>query len=206
LKRATPSFTVEHRQTKRRQHSGGAELDRVDANWVPTSPKETTRRIAISVFKTASTEKPAGVAVPSIPSGRILPSLAETEPSTVPHGDVVRSRKAEHPTDEGAKSNFHGAGHTSAAPTNQSATRRLGEAISRRGRTKVEEADAPDRQDDLSDAPVAPADRSSELPAVSEPSSTVRKDRILRRYVFRDELRPGESWKRKIERRRERRV
>jgi hypothetical protein len=44
------------------------------------------------------------------------------------------------------------------------------------------------------------------LPLVDKPSSTARSSRILGRYVFRDELSPGESWKRRIEARRERRA
>jgi hypothetical protein len=43
-------------------------------------------------------------------------------------------------------------------------------------------------------------------PPVDKPSSTTRTSRILGRYVFRDELSPGESWKRRIEARRERRA
>jgi hypothetical protein len=45
----------------------------------------------------------------------------------------------------------------------------------------------------------------SGLPPVDKPSSTTRTSRILDRYVFRDELGPGKSWKRRIEARRERR-
>jgi hypothetical protein len=44
------------------------------------------------------------------------------------------------------------------------------------------------------------------LPLVDKSSSTARTSRILGRYVFRDELSPGESWKRRIEARRERRA
>jgi hypothetical protein len=45
----------------------------------------------------------------------------------------------------------------------------------------------------------------SDLPPVGKPSLTIRKSRILGRYVFRDELSPEESWRRRIETRRERR-
>jgi hypothetical protein len=69
---------------------------------------------------------------------------------------------------------------------------------------KVEEAD------ELSGGTAGEADIAltysmSEASAVGERSSSVRKGRILGRYVFRDELGPGESWKRRIETRRERR-
>jgi hypothetical protein len=52
----------------------------------------------------------------------------------------------------------------------------------------------------------APVGSVSGLPPVGKPSSTTRAGRILGRYVFRDELSPGESWKRRIEARRERRA
>jgi hypothetical protein len=51
----------------------------------------------------------------------------------------------------------------------------------------------------------APVSSTSGLPPVDKPSSTTRTSRILDRYVFRDELGPGKSWKRRIEARRERR-
>jgi len=53
---------------------------------------------------------------------------------------------------------------------------------------------------------VALVNSASDLPPVGKPSLTIRKSRILGRYVFRDELRPGESLKRRIEGRRERRA
>ena len=52
----------------------------------------------------------------------------------------------------------------------------------------------------------SPVGSISGLPPVGKPSSTTRASRILGRYVFRDELSPGESWKRRIEARRERRA
>jgi hypothetical protein len=52
----------------------------------------------------------------------------------------------------------------------------------------------------------APVSSTSGLPTVDKPSSTMRTSRILDRYVFRDELGPGKSWKRRIEARRERRA
>jgi hypothetical protein len=71
-----------------------------------------------------------------------------------------------------------------------------------------------ERQGNLYNTPVETTGRSdialtnsaSDAPAVGEPSSSARKGRILGRYVFRDELGPGESWKRRIETRRERRA
>ena len=63
----------------------------------------------------------------------------------------------------------------------------------------LDEVGSTDRSD------IALTNSVSDASPVGEPSSSVRKGRILGRYVFRDDLRPGESWKRRIETRRERR-
>ena len=52
----------------------------------------------------------------------------------------------------------------------------------------------------------APVSSTSGLPPVDKPSSTTRTSRIFDRDVFRDELGPAKSWKRRIEARRERRA
>jgi hypothetical protein len=72
----------------------------------------------------------------------------------------------------------------------------------------------PEKQEELDRAPMTPAEgcepahvsSTSGLPPVGKPSSIARTSRILNRYVFRDERGPGESWKRRIEARRERRA
>jgi hypothetical protein len=75
----------------------------------------------------------------------------------------------------------------------------------RRPAEKKEKLDrAPGTSADMSET--APVSSTSGLPPVDKPSSTTRTSRILGRYVFRDELNPGESWKRRIEARRERRA
>lgn len=45
-----------------------------------------------------------------------------------------------------------------------------------------------------------------DAPAHRDPSTDNRKNRVLSRYVFRDEQRPGENWKQRLRARRERRV
>jgi hypothetical protein len=58
--------------------------------------------------------------------------------------------------------------------------------------------------DKFETAPMSPTS-GLPLPPVDKPSPTTRPSRILGRYVFRDELDPGERWKRRHEARRERR-
>src|SRR5271169_6467173 len=81
LKRATPSFTVEYRQAKR-PNTGSAKLGWAHAKPAPAGPDEKANRIAISAFRTVAARPPADVISPSIPPGRILPSLMETAPAT----------------------------------------------------------------------------------------------------------------------------
>jgi hypothetical protein len=79
------------------------------------------------------------------------------------------------------------------------------EKRTRRPAEKQEKSDnVPKTSADRSET--APVSSNTGLPHVDKPSSTTRTSRILGRYVFRDELSPGESWKRRIEARRERRA
>jgi hypothetical protein len=234
LKRGTPSFTVEYRQAKR-PNSGSAKPGWANATLVPTGLDEQTNRIAISAFKTPAVKPPGEVVAPSIPSGRILPSLVETTPVTA----QSNSGSAQSRSYGGALQ----AGHATPAPAGGMAARQLGEQVypaegleppiavaaippleqTTTSRLSPAKAATPrsqkptrrpaEQQAKLDDAPGTSAERSetalvnsaSDLPPFGVPSSTIRKSRILGRYVFRDELRPGESRKRRIEGRLERR-
>jgi hypothetical protein len=250
LKRATPSFTVEYRQTKRRLNPGGAKLGSVEANFAPIGLSETTHRVAISAFKTASAKQSVDVVAHSVPAGRILPSLVEADPVTGQSSrgrpnNVAEPRETENPRDGNAESYSYGGAReverTTPPPTSQTAPRSLGDPIHAgeglepplavagtlvRGqpvapRLGVGELVTPkskkrmshpvERQKNLDEvwatdrSDIALTNSVSDASPVGEPSSSVRKGRILGRYVFHDDLRPGESWKRRIETRRERR-
>jgi hypothetical protein len=252
LKRSTPSFTVEYRQTKRRLHSGGAKLGSGQENLPPIGLNEMTYRVAISAFKTASAKQPGEVVENSIPAGRVLPSLVEADPVTGQSSrgrpnNMVEPRDAENPGDGGPKSTSYGGArqveHITPARTSETAARsrdnrihaaegleprlaaagtlvpkqpgtpRVGVGELATPKSKKRMGHPPEWRKNLDDAPVGSSRRSdialtnsaSDVPAVSGPSSSIRKGRILGRYVFRDDLGPGDSWKRRIETRRERR-
>ena len=80
MKRVTPSFTVEYRQTKR-PNIGSAKSGWANAQPAP-EVVEKGSWIAISAFKTNAARSPVDVVSPSIPRGRILPSLVDTSPGT----------------------------------------------------------------------------------------------------------------------------
>jgi hypothetical protein len=233
LKRATPSFTVEYRQSKR-TNSGSAKSGWGRAKPAPAGLDEKANRIAISAFKSVAVEPPAEVIAPSIPSGRILPSLVETMPVTGQAGAG------------GAQSRSYGgaavAGHATQVAAGGAVAWQLDEhtysvegleasvatilrleqpttsdlSVEKPGRPRSEKRTRgpAETQEELDNVPrtsaegcePAPVSSTSGLPPVSKPSSTTRTSRILDRYVFRDERGPGESWKRRIEARRERRA
>jgi hypothetical protein len=236
LKRATPSFTVEYRQAKRRSNSGSAKPGWANAKLISTGLDEQTNRIAIPAFKPAAAKPPAEVIAPSTTSGRILPSLVETAPVTAQsnsgraqsrnYGGAAQARRAT-PAPAGGTAARQRGEHVYPAeglepaiavaailPLEQPATSRLSAGKAATPRSEKRTRRPAEQQEKLDDAPGTSADSSettlvnsaSDLPAVGKPSSTIRKSRILDRYVFRDEPRPGESWKRRIEARRERRA
>ena len=234
LKRLTPSFTVEYRQAKR-PNTGSAKLGWAHAKPAPAGADEKASRIAISAFKTVAAQPPADVISPSVPSGRILPSLIEGAPVTV-QADAG-----------GAQSRSCGgaaqAGHAARVPVDGRPARQVDEhvypaedlepsiavatilrlkqrptsdpsAVKARTQRSEKRTRRPAEKQEIDAAPLtsaegcepAPVSSASGLPPVAKPLPATRISRILGRYVFRDELSPGESWKRRIEARRERRA
>jgi hypothetical protein len=235
LKRVTSSFTVEYRQAKR-PNTGSPKLGWAHAKPAPAGGDEKANRIAISAFKTVAAHPPSDVISPSILPGRILPSLIETAPVTGrPDAGGAQSKsrgsasKAAHatqvPGDVTVARHFGEHAYPAedlepsiaVAPilrlkdptTSDLSVERAGaprsEKRSRRPAQKQEKLDNSPRTSAEQCEP-APVGSTSGLPPVGKPSSTTRTSRILGRYVFRDELSPGESWKRRLEARRERRA
>jgi hypothetical protein len=235
LKHVTPSFTVEYRQNKR-PNTGSAKLGWAQA---PPAPEvaEKGNRVAISAFKTTAAHSPAEVVSPSIPRGRILPSLVETLAGTgqaeaertqlrggrsaakagsitqVPGDGTVARRPGGHIYSLEDREPLVAVGATaprleSPTPSDPSAsdarTPRSKKRIRRPAEKHARFDPASSTSADVSET--APMVSTSSLAPVDRPSSTARTSRILDRYVFRQERGPGESWKRRIEARRERRA
>jgi hypothetical protein len=227
LKRITPSFTVEYRQAKR-ANSGSAK-----PGWAHAKPAlpvfdEKANRIAISAFRTDTAKPLADVISLPRPSGRILPSLLETA-HVMGQAAAAQSKgyrgTGQAPVD-GTVARQLGEDVCPAEdlePSIAVATilrvkrRMTSEASAVKARTPRSEKRTrrpAEKQEKLDNAPKASAERCESapvsstpgLPPVSKPSSTTRTSQILDRYVFRDERGPGESWKRRIEARRERRA
>ena len=235
LKRVTPSFTVEYRQAKR-PSTGSAKPGWANVRPAPIGLDEKTNRTAISAFKTVGAQPPTDVISPSIPSGRILPSLVETAlvAGQADAGDA-QSRSC-----GGAAQ----AGHAARVPVDGRPARQVDEHVypaedlepsiavatilrlkqrptsdpsavkARTQRSEKRTRRPAEKQEKIDAAPLtsaegcepAPVSSASGLPPVAKPLPATRTSRILGRYVFRDELSPGDSWKRRIEARRERRA
>jgi hypothetical protein len=234
LKRITPSFTVEYRQAKR-PTTEGTKPGWAHAKPAPAGLDEKANRIAMSEFKTVAVKPPAEVIAPSIPSGRVLPSLIETAHATG-QADAGGSQWRSY---GGAAQGGHAAG----VPIDGTLATQVGEHVypaedlepsiavatiirltqratshpsavkARTLRSEKRTLRLAEKQEKLDDAMTfaescepARVSSASGLPPVGKPSSATRTSRILGRYVFRDELSPGESWKRRIEARRKRRT
>jgi hypothetical protein len=234
LKRVTPSFAVEYRKAKR-PNTGSAKPGWAHAQPAP-KVAEKGGRVAISAFKTTAAYSPADVVSPSIPRGRILPSL-ETLP--------VSGQADAEPTESRSEGSAAKAGHASQVTGHGSVARQLGEhtssaedlkplvtlvaTIPRVVRPTPSDASATKVRTPRSEKRIRPpAEKHAKLDhdfnasadmsetasigstsvsePVDKPPSTTRTSRILDRYVFRAEPGPGESWKRRIEARRERRA
>jgi hypothetical protein len=229
LKRVTPSFTVEYRQAKR-PNSGSAKPSWAHARPAPAGLDEKANRIATSAFKTVAVKLPAEVIAPSVPSGRILPSLVETILGTgQADAGSAQSRSyrgAAQAAGDGTEARQLGGQDYTAEDLEPSIAvaailrlkqRATSDPIAVKARTSRSEKRTrrpAEKQEKLDHAAMTSADMSetapvsstSSLPPVNKSSSTTRTSRILGRYVFRDELSPGESWKRRIEARRKRRA
>jgi hypothetical protein len=235
LKRVTRSFTVEYRQTKR-PNAGSTKPGWAHAQPAPAGVDQKANRIAISAFKTVAAHLPADVSSPSIAAGRILPSLVQVALVTEQvdaegaqlrsQGDAAQAGYAKQAPADGTVSGKLGEQIHSTEdfepsvaaatitplkrpapldPSNSKAGTSRSEKRTRHPAEKREKFDhASSTSADMPKAP--PVTPAADLSAVDEPSSSSRTSRILGRYVFRDERGPGESWKRRIEARRDRRA
>jgi hypothetical protein len=236
LKRATPSFTVEYRQAKRPNtgspklgwaHAKTAppgsdeKANRIAISAFKTvaarppadvvSPSILPGRILPSLIETAPV---AGQADAGGTQSKSHGSASKAAHAAQAPGDVTVARhfgEQAYPAEDLGPSNRGRPILRLKDPTTTSdlSVEKAGAPRSEKRRSRPAE-----KREKLDNSPTrsaeqcepAPVGSTSGLPLVGKPSSTTRVSRILGRYVFRDELSPGESWKRRIEARRERRA
>jgi hypothetical protein len=214
LKRDIPSFTVEIRQNKRRARSDGAKPNWVDAKIAPSAFDLEPHRVAQAAFKLVEASAPSTAEALPARGGRILPSLQEEPPLVetpvveTPKEDAKprldRKRQARIPAGKAPAPEDRRIG----APQIKRAT---GPSLDARNvKTRVPELNPKSeagQSKSLKGPEVASASPPASQPAVGERSPGGRSKRaIFSRYVLRDELEPGQIWKRKLLARRESRA
>ena len=198
LRRAIPSFTVEVRRRPRLATTSNPDVQSSETKSAPAGFDRASDRAAAAVFGANIDGSPVDVA-PSHPRGRILPSLVLDEPrhrlledAPVPAPESERpSRAPKRPsvralerTTQASKSprnsNFSSEEHGPAAKRPSTNSQRTSSMQSDEGAGVTTRAPSQVVADDLT------------------LSANGRKRTIMARYVFGNEDKPGERWKRRL--------
>jgi len=195
LRRAVPSFTVEVRRRPRPLTNPSQELQSTETKIRPATFGTEAHRLAAVTFGAVAPNQPSGAGAAAPPQRRILQSLV---PEKLPGGslqDAFLSAATSDPAPRARKS-------PSVRATNSG-----GPAPCQKVQRRVQIPIALD--DDLVQASaenqrsISPTDPVDGLPTDSaDVSRSNRKRTIMGRYVFGDELKPGERWKRRFSKRR----
>jgi hypothetical protein len=220
LRRAIPSFTVEVRRRPRLVTNTSQSLQSSETKILWTGVERESLTVAATALEPERSNQVPIDAVVSCAKGRILRSLVPEEPnaslSASTLDPISRARKRPQarvpkPSDQ-TSCQSHGApqdegtGVSSsepAAPPSRVAGN--GSRLALRSKAKRREK----KPTTLDDSRVAPSFEDQRymtrtdsppipLPSVDETSSESRRRVIMGRYVFGDELKPGERWKRRF--------
>jgi hypothetical protein len=198
LRRAIPSFTVEVRRRPRLATASNPDVQSFGTTPPPAAFDRASDRAAAAAFGANMDRTPAAVA-PSHPRGRILPSLVPDKPrrglledTPVPATDAEQpSRAPKRPSVRASKR----ATEASKSPRNSSFPSREHAASAERPSTH-----SPRPSNMQSDEGVGATTRapSQVVEDALTPSTKGRKRTIMARYVFGNEGKPGERWKRRL--------
>jgi len=186
MKRPPPTFVVEVRRQRQSTRADAKTWSARPPLAYPTSKPERPSGEA-ALFEAEAKAPPAPEAPPPRRQGRILPSLADLEPVAPPSEEAAasprRRRERSAPTPKpGRKAKIASLG---ARPKREAATAEaLASLLAARALAEAKPA----------------ADAVAEN-ATAEPAGTrqARHRRILERYVLGAELKPGERWKRRLQ-------
>jgi hypothetical protein len=192
MKRPPPTFVVEIRRQRQSTRAGAKTWSAAPPLAYPASEPERPSGPA-APFAAEAKASPAPEAPPPRRQGRILPSLADLEPVAPPSEEATASPRRR---------------RERSAPTPKPG--RKAEIGSPRARPKREAATADTLAGVL--AALAFAEAPSAVPDAASESATAegataegagarqaRHRRILERYVLGAELKPGERWKRRLQ-------
>ncbi len=196
MRRAVPSFTVEVRRRPRLATTSNPHVQSSETKSPQAGFDRESHRVAAAAFEARKVD-PSPVVVASSPRGRILPSLVPDESyvvrSETPHQSAAESdppSRAPKRRDQASKS-----------PRNSSFSSAENAPLAERLSTKSHRTSGAESDEG---AGVSPEDRTrAPGPIVGDASSLVltakgRKRTIMARYVFANEDKPGERWKRRV--------
>jgi hypothetical protein len=220
LRRAVPSFKVEVRRRPRLATTSNSDAQSSETRSPPAGFDRESHRVAAAAFEAKKVDASASDVGASPPRGRILPSLAPDEPRyfllkeiPVPAAESDVPSRAPKRREQAPKSPRN-SGFLSAksAPLAESLSSKSRQSSSMQsgGLTPGAKAKRRDKmaisRDDARAKPL-PNDQRSAIgtdspstlpPRVDDRSPDCRKRTIMARYVFGDELKPGERWKRRL--------
>ncbi|MGD1015629.1 MAG: hypothetical protein ABR863_04215 [Roseiarcus sp.] len=188
MKRPPPTFVVEVRRQRQSTRAGAKTWSAAAPLAYPTSKPERPAGEA-ALFEAEAKAPPAPETSPPRRQGRILPSLADLEPVAPPSEEAAasprRRRERSAPTPKpGRKAKIASPG---ARPKREAAT---AEALASRLAARA-----------LAEAQPAVPDAATETSAAERAGARQeRHRRILERYVLGAEIKPGERWKRRLQR------
>ena len=198
MRRAVPSFTVEVRRRPRLPITSNPGAQPSHSNPPQAAFDRALDRAAAAAFGANTDSSPVDVA-PSHPRGRILPSLVPDEPrhrlledAPVPATDSERPSPApKRPSVRALK----GATQASSSPRNSSFSSEEHAPSVERPSTNSQQT--PSMQSDEGAAATTRAPSQVVEDGLTL-SASGRERTIMARYVFGDENKPGERWKRRL--------
>jgi hypothetical protein len=198
LRRAVPSFTVEVRRRPRLATTSNPGAQPSQSNPPQAAFDRASDRAAAAAFGANTDSSPADVA-PSHPRGRILPSLVPDEPrhrlledAPVPATDSERPSRAPKRPSVGA---LKRATQASKSPRNSSCSSEEHAPSLERPSTNSQRTSSMQSDEGAGVTTRAPSQVVEDGLTLS---ASGRKRTIMARYVFGDEDKPGERWKRRL--------
>ena len=201
LRRAIPSFIVEVRRRPRLATTSNPDVQSSETKPSPSSIKRESPGAAAAAFGANIDSSPADVA-PSHPRGRILPSLVPAEPwHRLPQNAPVPATDSERPSGAPKPSvrARNRATQASKSPRNSSFSSAEHAPSAERPSTNSQRASSMQPDEGAGATPRDPTRAPRQVvEAGLTRSAKGRKRTIMARYVFGDEDKPGERWKRRL--------
>jgi hypothetical protein len=197
VRRAIPSFTVEVRRRPRLATTANPDVESSETKPPPAAFHRASDRAAAAALGANTDSSPVDVA-PSHPRGRILPSLVPDEPrhhlledAPVPATDSERPSRAPKPSVRASKR----ATRASKSPRNSSFSSEAHAPSAERPSTNSQRTSSAQSNATPKDPTRAPSQVVEDDLTLS---TNGRKRTIMARYVFGNEDKPGERWKRRL--------